>query len=1505
MFKSGESSPFESSPFNTNQTASSPRLFWQGRDPTSPVRGSNGNGSPFSNASPSPTKRGSIENLKKASRVKNSSIFSLEEKFQYYPAKPTILDGRPLKAPERPESPRKENFAPVGFETKPEQVEVTTTTTLHSQVTVAPLSPSKNNLSPTKSSLAKTGAKTHRSGFNPETGIWSDDEETEKKLPEGRGLHRRGKSVTFDQAPPQVNEYEMTTPDPSVASSLREGSYDSMDDDDEDVSFERGSSFDREDSFDASLEDTDKTPVVLPEDWRFMTPCNANTELCDPEVNVFEEEYGSPAPTALPNASAYRPQQSSVNSVDSNGQARPLPPLPPMTANSTEHRDSLSGTVERISSGQRSLPSPPQAANISKNDIRRMSGSNFSLEDRLRLMMVNDSEHKSEAEKQRERRMRRAGSKESSPVRGVQHSRQMSIDEGAPGPAVRHDTNAAPRISRYSILRGLRSEQDLNESFTTDEASTLASSPPGYLPLDPDVPIPSLEDPTQHLSHSHFTEPKQVIIKEEEVDENELYSIPDLYSRRIQADDEDMESEYSQMSMAPSEDAGAGEGNDTPRATSPAREPTKKSLPHERVSLPDFMDFGESSSFLDLSTYMTPPVEKGQEETEKALPQLPKEPFQTPEPAALPTPPPRPQDPELQPPSFMTQDEPGTPESVIRHQIEPSPLPEVPEAEATIKAPGSDMKARPSFNPAEVEEMAFTRRQVSQTMPPPPVPEAQPERPSLAAAETQDSYVTASEVPINMEGQKPKRKSSLIQLEIPRDQSDEGLGFGLEKEFDRVVEAQKVQFEFSLQRLYHPFHGRFQPSELPGSKDIQGASATQFVLFPPPKPRGARALPGDLPARGHLYPTDGNNFANRSPERQRGYLMRQNTKVVVASERNTSEETKQAGPAASTTGSSTGLEVPAPPAAYRKTSQPTWTAEPWNPKSRRRSIRTAGEDSPKKKRPADGPAPPLPGQASIVQNDLGAVAEDEIAEEEAEDFEDGAERGRLFVKVVGVKDLDLPLPNRESHPTFDIQNSILITTDERTSFALTLDNGLHCVTTAWLDLNRSAPIGQEFELVVLNELEFQLTLQMKLEEPKIEQPSSPTKTPSSPTKKQGAFGRFFGSPKKRKESELRAQREAHAEKNRPVTPPSAFELVQGLVAKDGSFARAYVALSEHEKQAFGRPYSVDIVCFNEWAMEEVNVGSSRSKKSVTQLQRRPPYPIGKLELQLLYIPKPKNAKDEDMPKSMNSAVRELRDAEVRLKEAPKEFEGYLSQQGGDCPYWRRRFFKLVGPKLTAYHETTLQPRATINLAKAAKLIDDKSQLMQKEISTKGGGRRKSAFAEEEDGYMYLEEGFRVRFANGEVIDFYAESVETKDDWMKALTQVVGKAATCSTAPIKGWTEMVLNREKTVRKHVAAASSSKARKEVPRSDPMPSRPVSAPKSTEQASGGPALQHPGVPPRSSIPTPSSRSPTRPANGKPESHPLLNGSRSTANSPVKSKLSKEERQKKTRSMIDMQWK
>jgi hypothetical protein len=214
--------------------------------------------------------------------------------------------------------------------------------------------------------------------------------------------------------------------------------------------------------------------------------------------------------------------------------------------------------------------------------------------------------------------------------------------------------------------------------------------------------------------------------------------------------------------------------------------------------------------------------------------------------------------------------------------------------------------------------------------------------------------------------------------------------------------------------------------------------------------------------------------------------------------------------------------------------------------------------------------------------------------------------------------------------------------------------------------------------MVLNELEFQLTLQTKLEEPKLKVvPESPVKVIKTP--KQSAFSRVFASPRKRKELELKQQEEAQraerqrqleAQASRRATHPTAWDLLHGLVAKDGSFARSYVCLKDHESKAYGKPFMVDVPCFNEWATEEVQMASSvKSKRSTTRggIQRKAPYKIGKLELQLLFVPKPKGSKADDMPKSMNACIRELKEAETAT---PKKWEGHLSQQGGDCPVCR-------------------------------------------------------------------------------------------------------------------------------------------------------------------------------------------------------------------------------------------
>ncbi len=71
--------------------------------------------------------------------------------------------------------------------------------------------------------------------------------------------------------------------------------------------------------------------------------------------------------------------------------------------------------------------------------------------------------------------------------------------------------------------------------------------------------------------------------------------------------------------------------------------------------------------------------------------------------------------------------------------------------------------------------------------------------------------------------------------------------------------------------------------------------------------------------------------------------------------------------------------------------------------------------------------------------------------------------------------------------------------------------------------------------------------------------------------------------------------------------------------------------------------------------------------------------------------------------------------------------------------------------------------------------------------------------------MFVEEGFRIRFKNGEVIDFYADTAEDKEGWMKVLSEVTSRDSFgsdddggSSRAKTK-WCELVLKREEALRR----------------------------------------------------------------------------------------------------------
>ena len=837
---------------------------------------------------------------------------------------------------------------------------------LTSPVPVVRESPKKDQTSPMKSSLVATrfGSKLP---YDEEKISSPEYSGGEHELPEGRSLHRHAKSVTFDAAP-QINEYEMVTPDlSSVGTNSRENSYDSAEDDEEE-SYNRSGSFELDDSFDASLEDTDKTPVVGPDDWRFPN----NRGSSDP----FDAQLEPSSPLAGSEIS------SPTVTRNISGDHRPLPPLP---GASEKRLSGLFAAAERASSATRGSQGTSPAASFTKAEIQGLTGGRMPLEERLRLMMIQDDDKtKPVVETQRERRMRRGGARDRCSATPEVDDGEIKIHEDEDTLADLGDFQLPERVSRESILRKVNG----HESLAPDSEYNFSSPPPSSrherttVP-DPDVAIPSTEDFTIADDDS------SVVIKPEEEDsEIDVYDIPEMYQGRPESrvDDydinnsivrEDLNSDYDQESHysdqtpqnqspeAEVNNAPEDDGPPTPRLTAPKSDipsvdPESK---EDQASLPALPGFLDQNNFgLSLQSYMTPspPPPPPKDETGSASESVIK-PLVT---QRTSTPPDTPAKYALPKPDYdgagwgSDEDEVGTPESVVHHAVSfeespPRDSPAVPEQMATIKASsGSKLKTRPSATPSDIMAMREARRQISTEYPIPPIPQRHRNRPSQSMERELEDPEAESET----DGVKrtPSLKRDGLTLDIGSD-----LGLSLDQDFDRLIEAQKVAFNlFHCHPInYHGYYGQVSNSQ---------AGTFQFQEM----------------------------HANVTPRKQRGYLMRQNTKVVVASS-GTDEESQNFRDTRSAGNS-----------PVKQTRPQSWTVEPWNGSPRKRSTR---DSVGARKRMPSGPAPPLPGQQTNVAG-LGMVAEDVHVDVNEPD---NGERGRLFVKVIGVKDLGLPLPKSQ------------------------------------------------------------------------------------------------------------------------------------------------------------------------------------------------------------------------------------------------------------------------------------------------------------------------------------------------------------------------------------------------------------------------------------------------------------------------------------------------------------
>ena len=105
-------------------------------------------------------------------------------------------------------------------------------------------------------------------------------------------------------------------------------------------------------------------------------------------------------------------------------------------------------------------------------------------------------------------------------------------------------------------------------------------------------------------------------------------------------------------------------------------------------------------------------------------------------------------------------------------------------------------------------------------------------------------------------------------------------------------------------------------------------------------------------------------------------------------------------------------------------------------------------------------------------------------------------------------------------------------------------------------------------------------------------------------------------------------------------------------------------------------------------------------------------------------------------------------------------EGYLHQEGGDCPIFKRRFFKLQGTSLLAHSEMSHKTRAKINLSKVVDII-----YVDKENINRSKYRNFSDV-------LLVEHSFKIKFANGELIDFCAPNKKEMKQWIDILELIV-------------------------------------------------------------------------------------------------------------------------------------
>lgn len=300
----------------------------------------------------------------------------------------------------------------------------------------------------------------------------------------------------------------------------------------------------------------------------------------------------------------------------------------------------------------------------------------------------------------------------------------------------------------------------------------------------------------------------------------------------------------------------------------------------------------------------------------------------------------------------------------------------------------------------------------------------------------------------------------------------------------------------------------------------------------------------------------------------------------------------------------------------------------------------------------------------------------------------------------------------------------------KAEFRIVVDNGKHVIATPKFKLTeRFIEIDKEFEIALFDNKNAEIYISMKVNytRPINELTEIVEKIPIK-------SNWLFGKTKYKLSKKF-------------VTKKKEYDSWDNKFSNDGTFGKLKLQVDLEEIKGNCKEVELDLI--NEWEHQRPTKNSYQPNNN-DQLIKLSPHAIGKISVKTLYLPRSSNY--EKLPPSISIAyeiLKKLKEQELICN------EGYLSQEGGDCSLWKRRFFKLKGTELVAYHEMSLKPRAKFNLLKVVKITHEFK-------------KNERNFTDE----ILMSNCFKLVFKNGEIINFNADTKDEKLKWINVLEKVV-------------------------------------------------------------------------------------------------------------------------------------